>query len=177
DKQRLRELNPALLRSVWDGQRHVPKAYRLRLPLDGDKWTSELLATRLSPSDFFAGQPEPRRYRVRRGDTVAKVADQFGVTPEALARLNRMRTSGRLKVGRVISVPESTAGTLVAAANTPANSISVGPPAAGARTTVARGSATTAGNNAQLSGTAATAGIGVLNGGSAADETSAGDAL
>ena len=25
DRQKLRELNPALLRSVWDGQRHVPK--------------------------------------------------------------------------------------------------------------------------------------------------------
>ena len=32
DRQKLRELNPALLRSVWDGQRHVPKAYHLRLP-------------------------------------------------------------------------------------------------------------------------------------------------
>src|SRR6266705_54872 len=95
DRQRLRELNPALLRSVWDGQRHVPKAYHLRLPMDGDKWTSDLLAARLSPGDFFAGQPEPRRYRVRRGDTVASVADQYGVTPEALARLNRIRTSGK----------------------------------------------------------------------------------
>src|SRR5581483_9961294 len=56
DAQKLRSLNPALLRAVWDGQRHVPKSYHLRLPIDGDKWTSELLATRLSPSDFFAGQ-------------------------------------------------------------------------------------------------------------------------
>jgi membrane-bound lytic murein transglycosylase D len=189
DKQRLRELNPALLRAVWDGQRHVPKAYRLRLPIDGDKWTNDLLAARLSPSDFFAGQPEPRRYRVRRGDTVAKVADQFGVTPEALARLNRMRTSGKLKVGRVINVPESTGGTLVAVANTPSSPVSVGPPAtavAGANTartattTTTTAAVTTASNNAQHSGTAATAGIGVLNGGVVGNEseaTNANDAL
>jgi membrane-bound lytic murein transglycosylase D len=112
DRQRLRELNPALLRAVWDGQRHVPKAYHLRLPIDGEKWTSDLLAARLSPGEIFAGQPEPRRYRVRAGDTVASVADQFGVTAEALSRTNRMRTSGRLKVGRVINVPESAAGSL-----------------------------------------------------------------
>ncbi len=129
DRQRLRELNPALLRSVWDGQRHVPKAYHLRLPIDGDKWSSDLLAARLSPNDFFAGQPEPRRYRVRRGDTVASLADEFGVTPEALARLNRMRTSGKLKVGRVISVPQSAAGTVVAVANVSTGNIAVGPPA------------------------------------------------
>jgi membrane-bound lytic murein transglycosylase D len=116
DRQKLRELNPALLRSVWEGQRRVPKAYHLRLPVDGNRWTTELLAARLSPNDFFAAQSEPRRYRVRRGDTVASVADQFGVTPETLARSNRMRTSGKLKVGHLISVPESTAGTSAASA-------------------------------------------------------------
>lgn len=159
DRQKLRELNPALLRSVWDGQRHVPKAYHLRLPVDGEKWTSDLLVARLSPGEFFAGQPEPRRYRVRRGDTVASVADQNGVTPEALARLNRMRTSGKLKVGRVINLPESTAGTLVAVAGAPAGSIAVGPPG-----TTAMVAANTP-SSASRSGKAPMSGIGVLNGG------------
>jgi len=160
DRGRLRELNPALLRSVWDGQRHVPKAYHLRLPIDGEKWTSDLLAARLSPNDFFAGQPEPRRYRVRRGDTVSSVADQFGVTPEALARLNRLRTSGKLKVGRVINVPEATGGTtLVAVAGAPTGGIAAGP--SGSTATVAANTS----SNAARSGSAATAGIGVLNAG------------
>jgi LysM repeat protein len=158
DRQKLRELNPALLRSVWDGQRHVPKAYHLRLPMDGDKWTSDLLAARLSPGEFFAGQPEPRRYRVRRGDTVASVADQYGVTAEALARLNRIRTSGKLKVGRVVNLPESTAGTLVAVAGAPAGSIAVGPP--GTTATVAANAPASAARR----GTSVTSGIGVLNG-------------
>ncbi|HEV7446202.1 MAG TPA: LysM peptidoglycan-binding domain-containing protein, partial [Steroidobacteraceae bacterium] len=166
DHQRLRELNPALLRSVWDGQRHVPKAYHLRLPMDGDKWTSDLLAARLSPGDFFAGQPEPRRYRVRRGDTVASVADQYGVTAEALARLNRVRTSGKLKVGRVINLPESTAGTLVAVAGAPAGSIAVGRP--GTTATVAANASGSAGRSG---GTSVTSGIGVLNGGAANGST------
>ncbi|MDB6156990.1 MAG: LysM peptidoglycan-binding protein [Gammaproteobacteria bacterium] len=166
DRQRLRELNPALLRSVWDGQRHVPKAYHLRLPMDGDKWTSDLLAARLSPGDFFAGQPEPRRYRVRRGDTVASVADQYGVTAEALARLNRVRTSGKLKVGRVINLPESTAGTLVAAAGAPAGSIAVGRPG-----TTATLAANASGSAGRSGGTSVTSGIGVLNGGAANGST------
>jgi membrane-bound lytic murein transglycosylase D len=119
DGTKLRALNPALLRAVWDGQRHVPKAYRLRLPMDGDKWTSEMLAQRLSPSEMFAGQPQPRRYRVQKGDTIVSVADDYGISPEALARLNRMRTSGRLKVGRTINLPEQQ-GTPVVAAITPA---------------------------------------------------------
>jgi LysM repeat protein len=175
--EKLRELNPALLRSVWDGRRYVPKSYHLRLPIDGDKWTSELLAARLSPNDFAAGQPEPRRYRVRRGDTIVSVADQFGITPEALARLNRVRTSGKLKVGHVITLPEPTSGAATAVAVASTSN------ATGSKT-VTLASADTrsapATSNAPHSGTAATAGIGVLNGGvvgSEAQENTASDAL
>jgi peptidoglycan lytic transglycosylase D len=114
DAGKLRALNPALLRSVWDGQRHVPKEYRLRLPIDGEKWTSETLAQRLSPSELFAGQPQPRRYRVKKGDTLASVAEEYGVSAEVIARLNRMRTSGKLRVGRTISLPEQTPRTVAA---------------------------------------------------------------
>ena len=124
DETKLRALNPALLRSVWNGQRHVPKSYHLRLPMDGQQWSSEMLAARLSPSDMFAGQPAPRRYRVQKGDTLVSVANEYGVAPEQLARLNRMRTSGRLRVGRFISLPEQPAPAL--ASLTPAPP---GPPA------------------------------------------------
>jgi len=115
DLSKLRALNPALLRAVWDGRRHVPKSYHLRLPNDGEKWTSQMLAARLAPGDIFARQPEPRRYRVRRGDTMASVAEQYGLTPAALAVANRIRTSAKLRPGRTLVLPESQARTLVAA--------------------------------------------------------------
>src|SRR5436190_845443 len=86
DADKLRALNPALLRSVWDGQQRVPKAYHLRLPLDGSGWTRELLAQRLSPAEMFAGQSSPPRYRVQRGDTLTSVAVRYGVSAETLAR-------------------------------------------------------------------------------------------
>ncbi len=118
NQQTLHELNPALLRTVWDGQRHVPKAYRLRLPLEDSEVTSDLLAQRLAPSELFAGQPQPRRYKVRSGDTVASVADRYGLTPEALARMNRLRTSAKLRPGKVLSLPESSAGLVLVGLNT-----------------------------------------------------------
>jgi membrane-bound lytic murein transglycosylase D len=115
DESKLRTLNPALLRAVWTGQRHVPKAYHLRLPIDGQQWTSEMLASRLNPSEMFAGQPAPRRYRVLKGDTLVSVAQEYGVSPESVARLNRFRTSGKLRVGRVITLPEQAAPALASA--------------------------------------------------------------
>ena len=113
DNERLRELNPALLRSVWDGRQRVPKAYRLRLPLEGAPWTRDLLAARLNPAEMFTVQSGPPRYRVQGGDTLAKLAAQYGISAESLARMNHLRTSAHLKPGRVLNVP---AAPLLAAA-------------------------------------------------------------
>src|SRR5262249_36988774 len=88
DMDEQRKLNPALRPPVWNGSRHVPKGYKLRVPYDGQTWTSDLLATRLSPSDQFANQPEERRYRVGKGETLASIAAKYGVTTEALAQMN-----------------------------------------------------------------------------------------
>jgi len=145
DAATLRSLNPALLPAVWNGAQRVPKAYRLRLPLDGGPWTAELLAQRLSPGEMFTAQRGPQRYRVQPGDTLESLAERYGVRIESLARLNRIRTSARLKPGRLISVPESAPVTLAAttkpaaapvtlAAATPASSA---PVAAAAAATVA----------------------------------------
>lgn len=144
DGQKLRDLNPALLRTVWEGRRHVPKAYHLRLPIDGPKWTSDQLAQRLAPGELYAGQPEPRRYRVRAGDTMATVADAYGVTPEQLARMNRLRTSAKLKPGRTLTLPEPLGGTLLAGAQTPAVGVVGGPTTSPAATGSAAGPVTAA---------------------------------
>src|SRR5215469_280145 len=76
---KLRALNPALLPSVWNGAQRVPKAYHLRLPVDGSEWSTPLLAARLTPAEMFTGQRGPRRYRVQRGETLASLAERYGV--------------------------------------------------------------------------------------------------
>src|SRR6516162_343233 len=62
DAATLRALNPALLPAVWSGAQRVPKAYRLRLPVDGTQWSTQLLAQRLAPGDMFSGQRAPPHY-------------------------------------------------------------------------------------------------------------------
>jgi membrane-bound lytic murein transglycosylase D len=113
----LRALNPALLPAVWSGAQRVPKGYRLRLPVDGSHWSSQLLTQRLTPGEMFTGQRAPPRYRVQRGDTLAVLAERYGVSIESLAELNHLRTSVHLRPGRVLTVPETTAITLASAAS------------------------------------------------------------
>jgi membrane-bound lytic murein transglycosylase D len=79
-----------------------------------------MLAARLSPNEIFAGQPEPRRYRVRNGDTLASVAQEYGLTPTSLALANRIRTSAKLRPGRTLVVPEARPAAGLVASVTPA---------------------------------------------------------
>src|SRR5579872_1000441 len=85
DVDKLRALNPALLPACWRGQRPVPSGYRLRLPLADTRWTSDLLAQRLAPGgELVAVSHESSRHRVLRGETLASIAGQYGMTPRAL---------------------------------------------------------------------------------------------
>ncbi len=105
ERSTLRSLNPALLSSVWNGQRHVPRGYRLRLPLNGELWTSELIAQRVERAEQYAGQPVPQRHRVRRGETLAGIAQAYGISTRALAAANGLTTRARLRVGRYLDLP------------------------------------------------------------------------
>ena len=116
----LRALNPALLRPVWDGQLRVPRDYRLRLPDDAGQWTTELLAQQLNPHELYAGQPQPKRYKVQPGDTLARLAERYGVPIDTLARMNRLRVSAALRVGRTIELPEGASVQVASAVAAPA---------------------------------------------------------
>jgi membrane-bound lytic murein transglycosylase D len=119
DRERLEQLNPALRSTVWKGQRLVPRGYQLRLPSEAGEWTAELLAQRLSSSEQYAGQPKPRSYRVRPGDTLASIAAINSISALELARLNRLRESSKLTAGRSLLLPEGSAQ-LVSAVPAPA---------------------------------------------------------
>ena len=128
DPAQLRALNPALLPAVWSGAQRVPKAYHLRLPADGTQWSSQLLAQRLVPAEMFAGQRAPPHYRVQRGDTLAALADRYGVSIGSLAELNHLRPSAHLRPGRVLTVPETTTITLAAATSSASVPPATSPP-------------------------------------------------
>jgi peptidoglycan lytic transglycosylase D len=119
DTDTLRILNPSLRPAVWNGQRHVPKGFHLRLPAEGEQWTPETLSARLAPSDQFATQPEERRHRVRSGETLTAIAARYGVSADSLAELNGMRSTSKLRAGRSLLVPPAQALTVAAAAALP----------------------------------------------------------
>jgi membrane-bound lytic murein transglycosylase D len=132
----LRELNPALRPPVFDGSRLVPRGYRLRLPAGSGKWTRELLAARVGPSELFAGQIAQRSHRVKRGDTLASIAKRYGLSTRTVAELNGMQVSDEPRRGRVLRLPElrpallAQSGASAAAAAAAASAAATAPAAA-----------------------------------------------
>jgi membrane-bound lytic murein transglycosylase D len=115
DRALLAQFNPALLPAVWEGRQHVPKGYRLRLPPSAGQLTTQQVALRVDEKDQFLGQPRPRTYRVRSGDTLSGVAARHGLKASTLASLNGLSSQAMLKIGQDLRLPQDAPATPVAA--------------------------------------------------------------
>jgi len=94
DVESLRELNPELLRSSTP-----PGRYSLRVPPGLSGATARALAR------IPAGQRlDFQSYKIRKGDTLAKVAAKFKLSPEDLLEANDLKKT-QFKAGKVIKVP------------------------------------------------------------------------
>ncbi len=107
DREQLRLLNPGWRPTIFNGTRLVPKGYRLRLPADtAEKWTADLLMTRVPGSELFAGQVVARSHRVRKGESLAAIAQRYGLSAARLAELNGLSPGASLRAGRSLNLPE-----------------------------------------------------------------------
>ena len=100
DRDTLRALNLALLEPVWSGRRFVPRGFDLHVPSGVDP--GQLLA-RLGGAERFDGQQRDATYRVRRGDTLERIAAAYGLKPGDLAdytgiKANQVRSGATLKL-------------------------------------------------------------------------------
>lgn len=93
----LKALNPELLRGMTP-----PGRYILRVPPGLGASTQRALAG-LSPRE----RVENRTYVVRKGDTLARVAARFKVTPEDLLETNDLRRN-QFRAGRRLQIPPPT---------------------------------------------------------------------
>jgi len=107
DLDTLRSSNLALRMPFWRGRRLAPAGYVLRLPTGHEQEADLVLAT-AAPEPRL--QPEPqvhtRSYRVRRGDTMWKIAHRFGVSERTLLAANHLG-SRRLRPGALLTIPSA----------------------------------------------------------------------
>ena len=103
DRDVLRNLNFSLLDPVWNGQRFVPRGFELRVPAAGPDPGRALAA--LAPGERFAAQKRAAMHRVRRGETLVRIAKSHGVTVEQLLALNGLPDAKAIQVGMSLQLP------------------------------------------------------------------------
>jgi len=104
-REALREANPALLPSVWNGTKYVPKGYALRIPRDAARAAPRVVLASVPASERRARQVPDRRYRIKRGDTLGRIAQRFGLRQSDLIRVNGIRNRHRIRVGQILTLP------------------------------------------------------------------------
>jgi len=125
DRETLRKYNPALRPAVWNGTKYVPRGFELALPPDSlTASTAEVFAS-IPAGERKAEQHRDRYYKVRRGDTLSRIAQRYGVRERELVTINNLRSRHRIRAGQVLVLPDhaSRGRTTVARSEPPADGI------------------------------------------------------
>jgi membrane-bound lytic murein transglycosylase D len=106
DLATLRELNPALRPPVFEGRKHVPRGYKLRLP--GKNGAAAVQLASRPPEKTFVDKQQPSRfYQVRKGDSAGVIAKKHGVKLEDLLAANGLDGRATVYAGQNLRIPTS----------------------------------------------------------------------
>ncbi|MDG1463119.1 MAG: LysM peptidoglycan-binding domain-containing protein [Gammaproteobacteria bacterium] len=100
----LRQYNPALMPSVIEGNKYVPKGYRLRLPYQQDLNPNAIFSG-IPAQDLYAAQTPDLFHKVGRGDSLSVIAVRYKTSVRELVALNNLDSSHLIKVGQVLRLP------------------------------------------------------------------------
>jgi len=102
--QRYRTSTRAIMAANNLRSKHYVKAgWRLKIPTRGSYAKS---IANISPSAYSASGKRPATYRVRKGDSVWKIARRFGTTTKAIQSLNNLGNT-HLRIGQVLKIPKA----------------------------------------------------------------------
>lgn len=104
-QEELADLNPALRISVFRHQMSIPRGFRLRIP---PSITPEAASEMISTVPRTMKNPESQVYQyysVEKGDTLYRIALDFGVSMEMILAANDIERENRLSIGQVLRIP------------------------------------------------------------------------
>ena len=101
----LKKHNPGLQATIWEGSKHLPRGYELRLPTSA---TSVPLADVIAnlPADAVFDKQLPDLYHtVARGDTLSEIAETYDTRVSTLVALNQLGSRHRIRAGQKLRLP------------------------------------------------------------------------
>jgi membrane-bound lytic murein transglycosylase D len=119
DLATLRENNLALRPSVWNGAKFVPKGYPVRVPAEAVSQAPTTLLAAIPESERIAQQKRDRWHKVRRGESLSKIARRYHTSQRELVALNNLRSRHRIRAGQVLRLPDDGSAPLVVSRSAP----------------------------------------------------------
>ncbi len=97
--------NPGLQATIWQGSKHVPRGYKLRIPTAATVDPLETLVANLPGSATFEKQLPDMFHTVVRGDTLSEIAEAYDTRVSTLVALNQLGSSHRIRAGQRLRLP------------------------------------------------------------------------
>lgn len=97
--------NPALQPTVWQGSKHLPRGYAIRLPSSLLAAPIASLVSHIPANTWQASQLPDLFHTVARGDTLSEIAEAYRTRVSTLVTLNNLGSSHRIRAGQRIRLP------------------------------------------------------------------------
>jgi membrane-bound lytic murein transglycosylase D len=97
--------NPGLQATVWEGSKHLPRGYALRLPRSATAAALESLVETLPEDVVFDEQLPDMFHTVSRGDTLSEIAETYDTRVATLVALNQLGSRHRIRAGQRLRLP------------------------------------------------------------------------
>ena len=104
--EKLKLHNLALREPVWEGDKHMPASYELRIPRHLLTGNIDAQLRQVPVASRHAKQVPDTTYRVRKGDSLSRIAAVYGVKVDDLVRMNNLRSRHRIRVGQTLYLPQ-----------------------------------------------------------------------
>lgn len=118
-----KSMNPALLSTVWNNNKYIPKGYPLRIPQAVTLASADKLIAAVALDEKSKKQKPDVSYKVRRGDSLSKIASKFRVSMRELVAANGLRSKHRIRIGQTLKLPSKARYTQKGAQKVPKDAV------------------------------------------------------
>ena len=105
DFTELKKHNRALLDPVWQGKKHIPEGYTMRVPQESLVAPAGELLAAIPANQRFSEQTPDLFHKVVPGDTVSEIALRYGHSIRDVVAMNRLNKRYQIRIGQVLRLP------------------------------------------------------------------------
>jgi membrane-bound lytic murein transglycosylase D len=118
-RKELARHNPALQATIWQGSKHLPKGYKVRVPRSKVNGSVSDLVAAVPTDEQFSKQLPDLYHTIARGDTLSEIADEYGTRVSTLVALNNLGSRHRIRAGQKLRLPAAGPAPVVVASAKP----------------------------------------------------------